>query len=257
MLRNVSQRRSRDRYSGVHRKRWALVGALLSFTCGAFATLAIERSVDATTDILTPDLHVSLFADPSSFPSFDVVLPGGAERYVGRVVHRNSGTEVTRWAEAEGGAAADRVTFDLEVFGKVDHPVIITGVTASAKCVKAPADATLVALGQAGPIFGRVVEIDLDKGDMEGTPIATDDVGTWNFPLQVSRSEAERIVIIAKTKRQCTFNAKVAYSSAGTASVATVSHDGEPFRVTGSERAKDQLAWTIAGDNVTVTRPKP
>lgn len=242
---------------GAHRGRrklWVVMACACVFAAGAFAQWVIGKGADATAERISPDLHVSLFSDPQSFPAFDVVIPTPADSLVGQSSD-NSGIAVTRWAEGMGGAAADKVTFDLEVFGNADHPVVITGISAVANCKKVKSDVprTLVSLGQAGPFYGRVVHLDLDAKSPAAKPVPTDDFGEWSFPLQVSRADAERIVVIAETGQDCTFSIDVSFKSSGSKGHVGIDHDGEPFRVTSSSLVSDTVYWRIRGETAEVS----
>lgn len=224
-------------------------GVIGTFAVGTTSGWGLERFLNAGIDAATPDLHVSLFADPESFRPYDVVVPVRSSALVGTEVPANRGSDITLWAEKMDGAAADEVTFDLEIYGQTNHPVIVNGMRATPTCSDAPEVATHFVLGQSGPFEGKVVRFDLDAkgaiGASDGIWHASGDREEWEFPLQVSQAEAEHIVVIAATNRSCEFEVEVDYSSGGKRRTATVDDDGSPFKVQSSVNARDSLNWEI------------
>lgn len=131
----------------------AVVGGLLG--------VALDRAWVRVYDASTPDLSVSLYMPPYSTKTMDVVVPT-RPGLVGTKIAGNAGAVVTKWSEVNGGGSANSVSFDLLLFGTVDNPVIVEGVSAKATCTDPTGDRTRINLQQSGPFTGKKVAIDLD-----------------------------------------------------------------------------------------------
>lgn len=237
----------------------ALVAGLLMFaayqvSAGIFGW-GFARIGDSISDGITDDLKVHLFTEPAPIRAMSIVVPREAEVVFG--YHgENSGVAATAWAESIGGGAADGVSFDLELFGTVDHPVIITGIDAESVCHSGRGDVWHVLPPGAGPFQAKPVRIDLDRVPAAGVPepeqLFDGAEQPWTFPLQVSKSEAERLTVLAESRRDCEFVLWVRFSSAGENERLKVDHRGQPFRVLTSTQAERSLYWNISGTSATI-----
>ena len=154
---------------------------------------------------------------------------------------------------SKGGAAADALLIQELVSGKVDRPLVLTGVSAAnVQCSRPLVGTEFVPTG-AGPLPNRVSSINLDSTKREAAPERNLDGSTWTFPLQVSNADAERFTfIVATADGDCRFKLAVHYRDGDSARTQTFDDHGRPFRVTASSSATSQVQWMISGNSVTV-----
>jgi hypothetical protein len=156
------------------------------------------------------------------------------------------------WAEGLGGAAADAVSFELTIYGKAEYPLILKGLRAKIVGRSSPPAGTLFTPAGAGDLPQRPVNINLDSRDPIAEP-QPDNNGPWEFPLQVSAADAERIFVTASTASgDYRFVIEVDYTDNGPVRKQVIDNYGKPFRVASSVAASAQASWRISGNQVTV-----
>jgi len=248
---------------GKHRQRVTIVAGLsavvllvLGGLLNGFVGSIADRILGKAT--ASPPLHVELSSDPEPYRAFSVIVPQPPSA-LGSPVLGNSGTQIMRWADSKGGAAADSVGFEIIIYGQADHPLIIDGLQPKQLHCSPPAGGTYFPPVGAGSLPQRLLSIDLDQASPAGKPEPNDEDVKWSFPLQVSASDAERIYVRASSnKSDCSFRLAVSYRNGGRKGTQEINDHGDPFRVVASSAANWTSRWVISGSQVTIAqRPKP
>lgn len=233
------------------------IGALAAsslFIANALGSWMVERTVDEVVN--GDDLRAEIFYKPMPQYAKTVVVPASTPRLLETLLD-NSDSVAASWAELNGGGPADGVTFAIMLFGTADHPVVIENMrAASLQCRDPEGEPRAKIVDQtSGPFYGKLLEIDLDASGSPGVPRLEEtpsEVKPWEFPLQVSRAEAERIDVVAHSSRDCDFTIEVVYRSGSNAEVLSVRNEGRPFVVRSASSASIGYRWVFSDDGQTM-----
>jgi hypothetical protein len=231
------------------RKIAAIVGgAFLVAVGGVIATRAIAFGEKATRNVFGGGDSVPLtvavlpresLRDKTLVPPYYIIPrhqaagPGSLSETERRALMAD-GAEWSTWAQAHHGVDGSRQIVDLELRGRTDEPVTVTGIDVTVLERRAPVHGWYLArlVGGCGEEALRLAEVDLDAP----TPSVTYRSNgmareTQRLLLSVTRTDQEVVQLEANTDKSLVeWRADVSYSAAdGTGSVPV--NGGKPFRV--------------------------
>jgi hypothetical protein len=217
--------------------------AVISFVLGALGQYLIERIADDAISSVSPDIEIQI-GTPLE-PNFSVVVPKTVRLESVRIPFEADA--IDRWATNSGGGPAGESVVGLTVWGNKDRPIILTGVRATiGECRPAPPWVLIQRTG-GGEIGTRLIKIDLDSEDLDGVPFEDQVTGEdFRFPLQVSKSEAERFQIATSTSKDCTFDIELGYEDGGNVTYRRVG----TFRVLSSSQTVEVFHWKQGDDGM-------
>ncbi len=231
----------------------ATITAAGTFLLTQTAGWVFSRVADQVATATTPELTIE-----SSGPGTDalgIMVPRTPEQ-LSSVRLPDSG--VYRWAVEQGGGASNRVVVEITVWGNRDRSIVVSGIRASDVECRQPPPWTEIRPVGGGDLGARGVAIDLSGTNHDGRP-TTDPVtgeASFRFPLQVSRVEAERFVVLLSSDGECSSRLEVLYESGGQVKAQEVDDAGHPFRAISSAAAAAAMAWTKeSGSDGLVPRP--
>lgn len=217
--------------------------AIVTFVATALGQYAIGRVADQALIPLTADVEVEmstpLNVDGSVLVPPTTTIPGGPVPQYPDLVNR--------WAVNSGGGPANFAQTSLTVWGRVDRPIILSGLRATnVRCQAAP-PWTYIHVWGGGDVLERRLRINLDSGDTDAIPVENAVTGKkFSFPLQVSKSDVEVFSIdIAVAKSDCTYQLELGYQQSG--SVKYIPVGTGPYRLTSSSNAARHFNWVPTG----------
>jgi hypothetical protein len=182
-------------------------------------------------------------------PSPTVVLPLPLEKIPRPPSTAGEGSQkFLVWARNLGGADAESTGVSFVLRSDMTAPVIVANVRVVVQQRSPAMRGTWLDTGQAGDLYNRVLEVDLDRDPPIVERISEGDSG-WNFPLKVSVQDPELFTVIASADESlCVWTLEVDYVVDGKRHTLTIDNDGQPFRTTGIKNvtAKHRVPRTDA-----------
>jgi hypothetical protein len=126
-------------------------------------------------------------------------------------------------------ATSVRVT----VQGRDENAVIITGVTIKIVEKRDTSGGVFIIYAGGGELKVRPMRVDLDSPNPTAKPYPSDSGEPWSFPLRVSSTDPEVLLINADTQtegRYYSWFAELHYIIAGKQGVARIDDNGQPFK---------------------------
>jgi hypothetical protein len=214
--------------------------AVLTFLATTLGGWAITRIADRVVSDLSPEVSIDMTTPLHD--NLSVSVPPTTDLTNVRIP---SDPQVAyQWAVNQGGGPANVVTASLTVWGNKDRPIVLTGIRArNVHCEPVPQWPHIYPLG-GGEIGERMVEIDLDSGNLNAMPVENAVTGeVFQFPLQVTKSEVEAFrILVSALNSNCTYQLELGYREDGTTKYVPIG--AGPYRVISSSQASTTYRWT-------------
>ncbi|MEU5259322.1 hypothetical protein [Amycolatopsis sp. NPDC021455] len=162
------------------------------------------------------------------------------------------GGDLVAWSHANDLAELGWTKVLVNVSGKSDKTVTITGIKFTVTERKPPLTGPSISKDCGGETTGRFVVVDLDQSPpkiIQSTSIprtwGDDDWRTTElkFPYKVTDKETEPLLIIAKTEKcECRWSAQVSWSFGDRSGSKAIDYQGQPFH-TSAEPGRYDSHW--------------
>lgn len=235
------------------------VGAVVTTLVSALVT----RSVDAT--LGGPVLSVSAVPEivecGTSFvfdkPISRISLPDG---------------DWAEWGKRNGGVVSDYLVVSVNVAGKDDRPITLTGISASVVDRRPATRGVVIGLPCGGPVEAPFLAYDLDSDpprllSSSIVPRTLEDeewkLTPMTFPWTITRTDTANLVIYGITAEcDCAWTGALTWQSGSRHGKITIDDEGEPFRVSTSAQSTlyepdldNPGNWIDLGTNHVITFP--
>jgi hypothetical protein len=208
------------------------------------AVVAIPSWVKET---VSPESRITFVAQRERQSCTSYVIPKKIGE-IGRPPAIDKDTDWSDWALGLGGAEADHTKVLITVRGTGEGPVTITGLTFSVKERGPALHGSAVAQRCGDETVGRYAEVDLDQEPPRIVTSSSSSEGYWGddewrttplrFPYQVTRTENESLLIIARTKQYRAWIATLSWTDGDKTGNDVVDFGGTPFRTSSTVNAK-------------------
>ena len=147
--------------------------------------------------------------------------------------------EFTRFLHSHGATDPNATMVRVVVQGPSEHALVLTGLSIRIVERRRTVGGILIVFAGGGVMDVRSLHVDLDSPTPIASPMPNDLGERWSFPLQVSSSDPEVLVISAETHEyDCLWFAELNYVVAGRAGIVKIDDSGKPFRTTTPKEAK-------------------
>ncbi len=165
--------------------------------------------------------------------------------------------EVGGWAWDNGGVPADVLEVNIAITGASADPVYLEDLSLRVLSREPPLRGIQLVASGGGGLYDRILSANLDRSDRPDFDLSSDtEDEDWQFPLWVNKDETEVLTVWARTSNcLCEFELVLHYRQGQDQRRTVLRKDdqGNPFRVTSTENAREGLDVDVYQDPAVVT----